>query len=94
MTNQKLEKLNKRIDNALKESRQWNDIAAQLIEERRALLAKPEIKEQAARVVAWLCSPEGQEAMRKAAADSQEFADALERSRHIPLEMLHAPFTI
>jgi hypothetical protein len=48
----------------------------------------------AARVIEWLSSPEGQESMRQAAAQSEELAEKLRAARNIPWEKLHAPFTI
>lgn len=51
-------------------------------------------EEIARRALEWMQTPEGQAALRKAAAESKEFADALRAARNIPWEKLHEPFTI
>lgn len=94
----RLADLDQKIQNALYQSRRWNNRASDLIADRDALREamkpKDEAQHLAARAVEWLCTPEGQESMRKAAADNSEFIEALKKSRHIPWEKLHEPFTI
>lgn len=98
MTKDQLQRFNDRIENALKQSREWNEIAATLIAERDAAKPKPRDEKDPAviaeRAVAFLCSAEGQQAMRKAAANNAEFIEALKAARNIPWEKLHEPFTI
>lgn len=94
VTSKKVAAINKKIEHALARARSWNDLAGRLIVEREAMKPKDDAAKMAARAVEYLCSPEGQESIRRAAADSAEFIEALKKSRHIPWEKLHEPFTI
>lgn len=83
--------------------RQLADAVERLTAERnslRASLVKPKPRDPndpvslAERALTWMQSAEGQESMRKAAAESNEFAEKLRAASNIPWERLHEPFTI
>lgn len=57
-------------------------------------MTEDEIKQAAAKTIAYLQSDEGREAMRKAAQENEEFFEWLRKASKPSWESLHRPFDI